>query len=69
MTRIATLAQHNLTQSQILQAQKRVQDLQTQLSSGQKARRYSGIALDSAKLVNLESARSRTDQYLSGNNT
>jgi len=69
MTRIATLAQHNLTQSQILQTQQRMQDLQIQLSSGQKARRYSGIALDSAKLVNLESARTRADQYVKGNNT
>ena len=69
MTRVATLAQHNLTQSQIQLAQSRVQDLQVQLSSGQKARRYSGIASDSARLVNLESTRSRTDQYVKGNNT
>ncbi len=69
MTRIATFAQHNLTQSQILLAQQRVQDLQIQLSSGQKARRYSGIASDSAKLVNLESTRARTDQYVTSNNT
>lgn len=69
MTRIASLAQHNLTQSQITSTQKRMQELQIQLSTGQKAMRYSGIAKDSAQLVNLESTRMRTDQYLSGNNT
>jgi flagellar hook-associated protein 3 FlgL len=69
MTRVSTLAQHNLTQSQIQLAQSRVQELQVQLSSGQKARRYSGIASDSARLVNLESTRSRTDQYVKGNTT
>lgn len=69
MTRIATLSHHNLIQSQILLAQQRVQNLQIQLSSGYKARRYSSIASDSAKLVNLESSRARTDQYVKGNNT
>ena len=69
MTRIATLSHHNLIQSQILLAQQRVQNLQIQLSSGHKARRYSSIASDSAKLVNLESSRARTDQYVKGNNT
>lgn len=67
MTRIATLAQHNLTQSQIFQTQARIQDLQTQLSSGVQARRYSGIAADSSRLLNLESDRARIDQYIDGN--
>ena len=68
MTRISTLAHHNLTQSQIFATQKRMQELQVQLSSGQKAMRYSGIARDTSQLVNLENTRMRTDQYLTGNN-
>jgi flagellar hook-associated protein 3 FlgL len=68
MTRISTLAQHSLTQSQISSTQKRLQELQVQLSTGQKSLRYSGIAAESSRLVNLESSRMRTDQYLSSNN-
>jgi flagellar hook-associated protein 3 FlgL len=47
----------------------RMQDLQVQLSSGQKAMRYSGIAADTSRLINLESNRTRSDQYISNNNT
>lgn len=69
MTRIASLAHHTLTQSQISSTQKRMQELQVQLSTGQKALRYSGIAKDTSQLVNLENTRMRTDQYLKANNT
>lgn len=69
MTRIATLAQHNLTQSQISTTQKRMQELQVQLSTGHKSLRYSGVASESSRLVSLESTRMRTDQYLTSNNT
>lgn len=69
MTRISTLANHNLSQSQISSTQKRLQELQVQLSTGQKSLRYSGIAAESDRLVNLESTRMRTDQYMSSNNT
>lgn len=68
MTRIATLAQHNLIQSQLTQVQKRLQGYQIQLSSGQEAQRYSGIASESSRLINLESTHSRTDRYLESNN-
>lgn len=61
MTRISTLASHALSQSQIGATQKRLQDLQIQLSTGQKSLRYTGIAADSDRLVNLESTRMRTD--------
>lgn len=69
MTRISTLANHSLTQSQIATTQKRMQELQVQLSTGQKSLRYSGIAAESSRLVNLESTRMRTDQYVTSNNT
>lgn len=69
MTRIATLAQHNLMQSQIAQTQGKIQELQIQTSSGQKAQRYSGIASDSLRLLNLENDRARIDQYVNGNGT
>lgn len=69
MTRISTLASHNLTQSQIFSTQKRLQELQVQLSTGQKSLRYTGISKDTSQLINLESTRMRTDQYLTSNNT
>lgn len=67
MTRISTLAQHQLTQAQIAQTQKRLQEFQIQLSSGHKAMRYSGIASDAGRLINLENAHMRMDQYVKSN--
>ncbi len=67
MTRIASLAHHNLTQAQMYQTQARIQELQMQLSSGQKARRYEGIAGETSRLLNLESTHARTGKYLESN--
>ncbi|MFM2129363.1 MAG: hypothetical protein RL477_909 [Pseudomonadota bacterium] len=69
MTRIATLAGHNLTQSQIATTQKRMEELQIQLSTGQKSIRYAGIADQTDRLINLENTRMRNEQYLKSNNT
>ncbi len=67
MTRISTLNQHNLLLSRIFDTQARMQTAQFQISTGKKSVRYSGIALDAQRLVNLESARARAEQYLSNN--
>lgn len=67
MTRISTLNQHNLILSRIFDTQERIQTAQFQISTGKKSNRYSGIALDAQRLVNLESTRARAEQYLSNN--
>ena len=67
MTRISNIAQHNLTISQIFETQSRLQRAQLQLSTGKKSPNYSGIAIDSQRLINLESSRSRTDQFVTNN--
>ena len=67
MTRISNIAQHNLTISQIFATQSRLLRAQTQLSTGMPSQKYSGIANDSQRLVNLESSRARTDQFVTNN--
>ncbi len=67
MTRISTLNQHNLILNRIFDTQRRIQTAQFQISTGKRSNRYSGIAVDAQRLVNLENTRLRTEQYLSNN--
>lgn len=67
MTRISDLALHQLTLAQTLGTQKRVADLQIQVSSGLRAQRYTGIASDAHRLVSLQASQSRTAQYVKSN--
>lgn len=67
MTRVADLAQNQLIQSYIADTQARLQATQIQVSTGQKAQRYAGIADQANTLVNLESTDSRIKQYVSNN--
>jgi len=67
MTRISDLSLHQLTLAQTLNTQSRMADLQIQVSSGQKAQRYTGIASDAHRLISLQDAHSRTAQYLQTN--
>lgn len=67
MTRISTLNQHNLILNRIIDTQRRMQIAQFQISTGKKSNRYSGIAVDAQRLVNLENTRARTEQYLRNN--
>jgi len=65
MTRVPTLAQHQLTLFNTTNIQSRINDLQTQLATGQKSQTYAGIANDSLRLVTLEASRSQVQQFLS----
>jgi flagellar hook-associated protein 3 FlgL len=67
MTRVTDLAQNQLIQSYINETQSRIQTTQIQVSTGQAAQRYAGIASQSNTLVNLESTDSRIKQYVSNN--
>lgn len=68
MTRVTQLAQQTLTLSNILKAQKRIQESEIQISSGYKSQTYTGISKDANRLVSLEAVRTRFDQ-LDKNNT
>jgi flagellar hook-associated protein 3 FlgL len=65
ITRLGTFAKHNRTQDYIRKVNLTAYDLQTQISSGKKAQVYSTIAPDAARLVNTESIKDRTKQYVS----
>lgn len=67
MTRVATFVQHNLSVSNLQHAQTRMSNAQVQISTGQNAQRYSGIATDSRRLVNFESLHAKTNQYIDNN--
>lgn len=64
MTRVTDYAQNQLNLFYIQSTQQRMFDAQNQISTGKVSQTYSGIAADSGQLVNLESARTRVDQYL-----
>ena len=68
MSRISQLAQQTQTLSNILNAQKRMQETEIQISSGYKSQSYTGISADANRLVSLEGLRTRFDQ-LNKNNT
>lgn len=67
MSQVPTLAAHNLLTSRLMQTQKNVYDLQTQLSTKQKSQDYTGIASDSLRLINIENQASRTQAFITAN--
>src|SRR5574337_205021 len=67
MTRVTDLSQSQLIQSYIADTQARIQATQIQVSTGQAAQRYAGIASQSNTLVNLESMDARMKQYVKNN--
>jgi flagellar hook-associated protein 3 FlgL len=69
MTRVSTLAQSTLLTTYTLGTQARIADTQVQLATGQKSQRYSGIAQDVSRLLNLESQRDSAKTYVAGIDT
>ncbi len=67
MVRVTDLAQNKLIRSVILNTQDRITDRQLQISTLQKSQDYAGVSADSSRIVTLESAERRIDQYLSDN--
>ena len=68
MTRVTNFAQHERNLSHILDAQRRLNDGQLQISSGKKSQHYSGVARDVRRIVNVEAGHVRTTQFISNNN-
>ncbi len=67
VTRIATAAANQGLVTRMLEQQARVNNDQTQLSTGFKSQDYLGISGDSFQLINIENERSRLQRYLSDN--
>ena len=67
VTRIATSARNDGLVSRMIEQQTRVNDDQTQLSTGFKSQDYAGIAGDSFRLINIENERARLQRYVSDN--
>ena len=68
MTRVADLAQFDRSMTFMRDAMSRTVDLQTQIASGKKSQQYKGIAADTGRLVSLETAYARVNQYTTSNN-
>lgn len=67
MIRVATFANHQLTMGHTMESQRKVYDLQTQVSSGKVSSDYAGVGADVHRLVSLKIATARTDQYQANN--
>ena len=67
MTRVANFAQHQRNLAHILDAQRRLNEGQLQISSGKKSQQYSGVARDVRRIVNVEAGHVRTTQFMSNN--
>ncbi len=64
MTRVATLAQQRLVTAAALRTQRNVNELQAQVASGKETQRFSGIANNASKLVNLKSELKQAEQFI-----
>ena len=64
MTRVATLAHQRLVTAAALRTQRNVNELQAQVASGKETQRFSGIANNASKLVNLKSELKQAEQFI-----
>lgn len=67
MTRVANLGQHDRIISLIMQTQRESADAELSIASGRKSQDYKGIARDASRLVELETAQLRSNQYVANN--
>lgn len=67
MTRVTTLASSDQLTAILGRTQQRVQDLQTQVTTGRRAQSYAGIAGDAGRLISTETRRSLLAQFEKNN--
>lgn len=67
MARVPTLASHDLFVSRVLDVQERVQRLEQQIGTEKRSNDYAGIAVDSFRLVNLETERTKAQSFIRTN--
>jgi len=68
MTRISSLAANTALVNQLLRTQTRLFDLQNQVSSEKVSQDYSGVAVQSQRLLNLENTTTNLKQFIENNN-
>ncbi|MDJ0948500.1 MAG: flagellin [Alphaproteobacteria bacterium] len=66
--RVGTMAQSEFARNRILDLQAQVFQQNAQISSGNRAQRYSGIATDSKRLVSLEASLVKINNFVATNN-
>ena len=64
MARVASLAQQQVITSAALRTQRNVNDLQVQIASGKHTQRFSGVAENAGRLVNLKSDLKQAEQFI-----
>jgi flagellar hook-associated protein 3 FlgL len=67
MTRVTDFAQFNNSMFYLTQTRTRITTEQTQISSGVKSLTYAGMSPDVNRLITLETAHSKVDQYVANN--
>ncbi len=67
MTRISSLAANTSLLQQIFRTRSRLFDLETQIGSGKVSQVYSGIAVQTERLINQENTRNLLQQYIQNN--
>ncbi len=67
MTRVSTIALQNFSIKTIETLQARMAERSIQVSTNKAAQRYSGIAADSRRLVNLQTEHARLSQFTTNN--
>jgi flagellar hook-associated protein 3 FlgL len=67
MMRVATFANHNLSMGYTMESQRKVYDLQVQVSSGKVSSDYAGLGADVHRLVSLKNASTSATQYQANN--
>lgn len=67
VSRISTSVSNQILVNRMLEQQQRVNQDQTQLSTGFKSQDYIGIAQDSFRLLNIENERARLQRYVNNN--
>ena len=64
MTRVPTFALHQLTLGQSLETQQRLAEAQIQVATGKVSQDYLGVALDSRRLVSMETSLGETQGFV-----
>lgn len=68
MSRISSLGVNTQLINRLLRTQMNLLDLQEQVTTEKKSQTYGGIAVNSQRLVNIETLRDRLSKYISNNN-
>ncbi|PIW30323.1 MAG: hypothetical protein COW30_02605 [Rhodospirillales bacterium CG15_BIG_FIL_POST_REV_8_21_14_020_66_15] len=67
MTRITSSAANTILINRFLQTQRTLHDLETQVGTEKKSQTYSGLSLDSQRLLNIENTKSSLERFNNNN--